>query len=278
MSGPNGPPRGPIGPPECAKEVPRGTHPRSRRRAKAGPAAGGGARARGSLGGSRGRRTAGDRGTVGRLLRSGGHRSAHARGRRPRGVARRPRPRAARRRGDDDRFRHRLRCSRGDEGRRRRLSRQALRHGRTVPAGAAAPGKKIGGGEEPPFSRISQAAPGGAEPAHGPGAAGRDARGCLRHHRAPLGRERHRKKPGGALHPFQQRPCLGAFRRGALRRTAGKSARGGAVRARERSVHRRGRTQGGPPCRCRRRHALPRRDRRDHPCNAGQALALLAVA
>ena len=95
-------------------------------------------------------------------------------------------------------------------------------------------------------------------------------------HRADPGRERHRQGAGGARHPRPLEPPQRAVRRGQLRGAARDAARVRAVRPREGRVHRGGRAQGGPLRAGRRRHALPRRDRRPLAGDPGQAPARAA--
>ncbi len=104
--------------------------------------------------------------------------------------------------------------------------------------------------------------------------AGRAEQGERAHHR----RERHRQGARRAGDSREQPARGGALREAQLRRARGDAPRERALRPREGRVHRRGR----PPRRAlragRRRHALPRRDRRDLASHAGQAPARPAGA
>ena len=75
------------------------------------------------------------------------------------------------------------------------------------------------------------------------------------------------------LHPRAQPPPAAAVRRRRLRRAAGEPAAERAVRPRARRVHRRRPRQARPVRGGRRRHDLPRRDRRGEPGHAGEAAA-----
>ena len=107
-----------------------------------------------------------------------------------------------------------------------------------------------------------------------PGGAGQDrADGAGLQHGPDPGRERHRQ---GAGRQGAARPLASAGRgvhHGELRRPAGDAAGVGAVRPRERRLHRRRRAAAGPVRAGRRRDHLPRRDRRDSALHPGQAAA-----
>ena len=82
-------------------------------------------------------------------------------------------------------------------------------------------------------------------------------------HRADRGRDRHRQGAGGARHPRGQPAPRRAVRGGQLRGAVRGRPRERAVRPPARRVHRRGRRPQGALRGGRRRHALPRRDRRE---------------
>ena len=107
--------------------------------------------------------------------------------------------------------------------------------------------------------------------------AGRDG-GADQRPRADLRRERHRQGAGRAHHPRAQPPPRGAVRRGQLRGDSRRADRERAVRPRARRVHRRGRRSPRQVRGGRRRHDLPRRDRRHEPEDAGQGAARAAGA
>src|SRR5581483_292409 len=110
-----------------------------------------------------------------------------------------------------------------------------------------------------------------------PGDAGAHAEGDAHcYERRPgdhLRRERGRQG-GPRARTARQQPAAGpALPRGQRRRPAGRSPRIGALRPHQGGVHRRGCRQAGPLSGGRRRHAAPRRDRRDAAGAAGEALA-----
>ena len=73
--------------------------------------------------------------------------------------------------------------------------------------------------------------------------------------------------------PRAEPPQRGEVPGGQLRRAARHAVRVGNLRLRERRLHRRARSQAGPPRAGQRRHAVPRRDRRHVAHRAGQAAA-----
>ena len=81
-----------------------------------------------------------------------------------------------------------------------------------------------------------------------------------------------------ALHYAQPAPDQQGLRRDQLRRDSGEPARERAVRPRARRLHRRRQADAGQDRARRRRHAVPRRDRRHAAGAAGQAAALPAGA
>ena len=115
-----------------------------------------------------------------------------------------------------------------------------------------------------------------AQPANGrPAAAGAAGR-RFRRERADLRRVGHRQGAAGARDPPREPARRQAVRRGQLRRHSRAAARVRALRPRARRVHRRrAGAQGAVPGR-RRRHDLPRRDRRHAARAAGQAAARAA--
>ena len=88
----------------------------------------------------------------------------------------------------------------------------------------------------------------------------------------------HRQGADRARDPLQLAAREEAVRQGELRGAARDADRVGAVRLREGRVHRRRRAQEGPLRAGRRRHAVPRRDRRHQPVDAGEAAARAAGA
>ena len=87
------------------------------------------------------------------------------------------------------------------------------------------------------------------------------------------GRERHRQGAGGPRHPRAVAATRRALRADELRRGAGGAGRERAVRPREGRLLRRHRPAPRPLRAGRRRHAVPRRDRRHARADAGQAAA-----
>ena len=178
----------------------------------------------------------------------------------------------------DDRVRERRGGGRGDAGRRRELPREAARRERGAggpregPREAPAPARH----GEPPRAR-ARAVP---VPQHrrrraraAGGLRGREARRPDAGDRAHPGRVRHRQ---GAHRPGAPRGVAArgqAVHQGELRGAVRDAARVGAVRSREGRLHRRAGAQGGAVRAGRRRHALPRRDRRHLPDAPGQAAA-----
>ena len=148
-------------------------------------------------------------------------------------------------------------------------------------------------GEEPAGGERAQGAPGGRErrpPAGGPARA--RVRGDRRHEpgarpgprpgragrvhrraRAPPRRDRHRQGAGRARPARALPPPRPAARRRQLRRPARDPRRERAVRPREGRLHRRSPAHRGALRGGRRRHALPRRDRRAAARGPGQAAA-----
>ena len=100
---------------------------------------------------------------------------------------------------------------------------------------------------------------------------GGPARRAHRRLRAHHRRDRHRQGGHRQPHPPPERPAGAPVREGQLRGLPGDPARERAVRARARRLHRRRSPARGPLRARRRRHALPRRDRRDEPERAGEA-------
>ena len=97
-------------------------------------------------------------------------------------------------------------------------------------------------------------------------------------HRAHPRRVGHRQGAGGPGAPRGVAARRQAVRQGELRRALRDPAGVGALRPREGGLHRRRRAEGGPLRAGRRRHALPRRDRRGLPGAAGEAAARPAAA
>ena len=100
----------------------------------------------------------------------------------------------------------------------------------------------------------------------------RDHRHLGAHHR----RDRHRQGADRARDPPPLGARQGPVHHHQLRRDSREPARERAVRSRQGRVHRRGRQQAGQVPGGRRRHPLPRRDRRDAARPAGQAPARAA--
>ena len=96
-------------------------------------------------------------------------------------------------------------------------------------------------------------------------------RGRDRPGRADPGRERHRQGGRRPVDPLPQPPPRPAVRGGQLRGHSRDAGRERVVRARERGVHRRPRNAPGQVRAGRRRHALPRRNRRTEPRLPGEA-------
>ena len=101
----------------------------------------------------------------------------------------------------------------------------------------------------------------------------RRARRRVGHHGAGHRRVGHRQGAGGARHPRARQAARSRLRRGQLRGAVSRAARVGAVRPRARRLHRRAQDQDRPARAGRRRHHLPRRDRRHVAGAADQALA-----
>ena len=91
--------------------------------------------------------------------------------------------------------------------------------------------------------------------------------------RADHRRDRHRQGADRARDPQPLAARRQAVRHDQLRRDSREPARERAVRSRQGRVHRRGREQAGQVPGGRRRHAVPRRDRRDAARAAGEAAA-----
>ena len=102
--------------------------------------------------------------------------------------------------------------------------------------------------------------------------------GAHQHDGAHPGRVGHRQGDDRARDPLQLGPGQEAVHQGELRGAARVADRVGAVRLRARRVHRRAGPEEGPLRAGRRRHALPRRDRRPEPGDAGEAAARAAGA
>ena len=162
--------------------------------------------------------------------------------------------------------RHRLDDRAGDQG-------PAAARGRARGTGA---GKRAAAGGAARALRLLP------HPRHQP----RDARGLRaddaghahQHHGAHPRRVGHRQGADRAGDPLQLAARRQAVRQGELRGAARHADRVGAVRLREGGLHRRGGAKAGPLRAGRRRHALPRRDRRRQPRDPGQAAARAAGA
>ncbi len=116
------------------------------------------------------------------------------------------------------------------------------------------------------------------QPGHAGRPRARRARGAARHHRPRLRRERHRQGVHRPPDPRSEPARRRAVRQHQLRGADRDAARIRAVRPRPRRLHRRGAGQGRPVRGGRRRHDLPRRDRRGRADGAGQAAARPAGA
>ncbi len=106
----------------------------------------------------------------------------------------------------------------------------------------------------------------------------RRTRRAERSDRAADRRKRHRQRGVLAFHPRRVEAQRGTVRRGQLRRDPRPDARGLAVRARERRVHRRTGAQHRQVRAGERRHDPARRDHRDGPEPPGEASARVAGA
>ena len=179
-----------------------------------------------------------------------------------------------------DRLRERRHRRRGDEDRRLPLRQQALQSRRRVADGGAGARDDAAAARGPPATRQPGAAlrprshrrrvgrDGGA---HAPAAPRRDQPGV---DGAADRRERHRQGSGRQGAALQQRPGQPAVHEHHLLGDARGAARERAVRARARRVHRRPPAEARPARIGRRRHGVPRRDRRD---GAGLQAKLLRV-
>ena len=155
------------------------------------------------------------------------------------------------------------------------------------PGGARPPPRR--GGEKAPPGREHQAAARahralrhpqhrGQQPGH---AGGVRAGGSGRPREHDGARPRgvgHRQGARGPRDPLLLPPREEALRQGELRGAAGEPDRVGAVRLRAGRLHRRARPEEGPLRAGPRRHDLPRRDRRAHALDAGEAAARAARA
>ena len=103
-------------------------------------------------------------------------------------------------------------------------------------------------------------------------------RGADRCHRAGHGRERHGQRTGGARHSCRQSAALSSPGGHPLRRADRDPAGERALRPRERRVHRRAISQEGQVRNRRRRHRIPRRDRRHQPEDPDRPAARVAGA
>ena len=112
----------------------------------------------------------------------------------------------------------------------------------------------------------------------GPGQCADPPGGAVRFQRAGAGRVGHRQGNGGAHHPRLLAAPRQAVRRDQLRRDSRRAAGERAVRSREGRLHRRDQRAQGPLRDGRGRHAVPRRDRRHEPADAGEAAARAAGA
>ena len=221
------------------------------------------------LGGAcRGQRRGGAARAGDQRLRAGADRRAHAGHGRPGPAGRGAAPPPRRHRHHAERLRQPRRRHRGPQGGGLRLRLQALQAGRGGAGPRARPRSASGW-----RARIAGSAPScaagcrpGASWASSRGDAGGAAaarQGCAAEdHRAGPGRVGHRQGAGGPGAPRPLAARAAALRGRQLRRHPRRAARVGALRPRTRRLHRRGARQEGAGGRGRRRHALPRRDRR----------------
>ena len=101
---------------------------------------------------------------------------------------------------------------------------------------------------------------------------------AVRFHRAHPRGIRYRQRDRRARHPRREPAPPAPVRRRQLRRHSRRAARERAVRSREGLVHRRHHHPQGPLRNRRGRHAVPRRDRRHEPADAGEVAARAAGA